>query len=473
MTPTQYLRVIWARKWLVIALAVLAGGIGVAVALSMPAQYKAQASLVAEIRPDPVLGALAPSMASPAYLSTQVEIFTSDRVATRVVRLLGIERSEEAISNWRETTEAKIPMEQFFAESLLKGLQVEMGRGSNMLYVTYTAEDPRFAASAANAFVQAYQDISVDLRVQPARQSAEFLEEQTKILRGNLEQAQAKLSKYQQEKGIVISDERYDQEVSRLNALSAQLAQAQAERVDANARYRNTGSELSPDVQQSGAVQTIKSQIATAESRLIEVSSNMGPNHPQRLQLEAQISGLKQQLAAEVRRVSGGSGVSAAASSQKVAELQALTEAQKQSVLSMRSERDQVAVLLRDVETAQRAYESVSQRVTQQTIEGQNSMANIRVLSPAVAPLNPSPSKKRIAVIGAVLAGLALGCAVAIGLEMLDRRIRGIDDLAVAPGVPVIGVLRPADSKQPVFRKLVMDRPPRQDKPLLPAPGAP
>jgi chain length determinant protein EpsF len=473
MTAIQYLRIVWARKWLVIALAALVSGIGVAVAIHMPNQYKAQASLVVEVRADPVLGALAQGLTSPGYIATQVEILNSDRVAGKAVRLLGIERSPEAIANWRETTQAKIPMEQFFAESLVRGLQVEAGRGSNLLYVNYSAEDPKFAAAAANAFVQAYMDTSVDLRIAPARQSAQFLEEQTKVLRANLEQAQATLSKYQQDKGIVISDERYDQEVSRLNALSAQLAQAQAERVDANARNRNSGSEMSPDVQQSGAVQTLKSQLATAESKMVEISSIVGPNHPQRQQLEAQISGLKLQLAAEVRRVSGGSNVMSNASSQKVAELRALAEAQKREVLAMRSERDQISVLLRDVETAQRAYESTSQRVTQVNMEGQNSQANVRVLSPAVAPLNPSPSKKRVAAIGAVLGGLLLGAAVAIGLELLDRRIRSLDDMVVAPGVPVIGVLRPNDSKQPVFRRLQLE-PRRNDKqPLLPAPGAP
>ena len=48
-------------------------------------------------------------------------------------------------------------------------------------------------------------DVSVDLRVAPARQSATFLEEQTKSLRANLEQAQATLSKFQQAKGIVVT----------------------------------------------------------------------------------------------------------------------------------------------------------------------------------------------------------------------------------------------------------------------------
>ena len=58
---------------------------------------------------------------------------------------------------------------------------------------------------------------------------------------------------------------------------------------------------------QSPAVQSLKGQIATAETKLTEISSIVGKNHPSRLRLEAQIGELKkQQLAAETRRVAGG-----------------------------------------------------------------------------------------------------------------------------------------------------------------------
>ena len=67
--------------------------------------------------------------------------------------------------------------------------------------------------------VCAPMDVSVELRVATARQSASFLEDQTKSLRANLEQAQARLSKFQQTKGIVVTDERLDQENARYSAL--------------------------------------------------------------------------------------------------------------------------------------------------------------------------------------------------------------------------------------------------------------
>ena len=472
MFLSQYLRIVWARKALVLGLFVLVAAGGVAFTLLLPRQYTAETSLIVEMRIDPALGALAPALAAPSYMATQIEVLRSERVASRAVKILGVERSTTAVAQWREATKAKIPLERYFADVLARGLSVEPSRGSSVINLTFTAPDPIFAQAAANAFAQAYMDVSVDLRVAPARQSASFLEEQSKSLRNGLEKAQATLSKFQQSKGIVVSDERLDQESARYAALVSQLTMAQAERVETSTRQRNSGGETSPEVLQSPAVQSLKSQLGTAETKLIEISGVVGINHPTRLQLDAQIRELRQQLAAEVRRVAGGTSVLSRGSSQKVGEIQAMVDQQKRQLLALRADKDQIAVYARDVEAAQRAYDAVAQRLGQLNLEGQNNQANTRLLSPAVEPLEPSRPRILPGVLGSILGGLVVGLAAALALEAIDRRVRRPEDLIVMAGVPVIGVLRPSGSRRPVFRQLLMGGAPPPARPALAAPRA-
>ena len=456
MFLSQYLRILWARKWLLLVTFLVIAATGIAITLLMPRQYTAETSLVVEMRIDPALGALAPALASPSYMQTQIEILKSERVASRAVTILGVERSKDAVEQWRNETKMKIPLARYFAGVLSRGLSVEPPHGSNIINLSFSAPDPIFAQATANAFAQAYMDVSVELRVAPARQSAGFLKEQTESLRADLEKAQTQLSKFQQSKGIAITDERLDQETARYNALIAQLAMAQAERVDFETRQRNSGSEVSPDVLQSPGIINLKSQIASAETKLTEISSIVGKNHPQRLQLEAQIGELKRQLAAETRRVAGGATTSSRGSSQKVNELQIMVDMQKKQLLAMRSDRDQIAVYQRDVDAAQRAYDAVTQRLGITNLEGLNNQANTRLLSPAVEPLEPSRPRIPLGIAASILGGLAVGVLAALGMEMMDRRVRQPQDLIVVSGVPVIGVLRPQGSKQPIFRRLLM-----------------
>jgi len=472
MSLKQYLRIIWARKWIVLALFILLGAAGIATTLLLPKQYTASTSLVVEVRIDPALGALAPALGAPSYMATQVEIIRSERVAARVVKMLGVERSATAVQQWRDDTKAKIPLDRYYAALLQKGLGVEPSQGSNVLNIYFSSADPIFAQAAANSFAQAYMDVSVELRIAPARQSASFLDEQTKTLRTNLEQAQTRLSKYQQDKGIVVSDERMDQETARYNALVSQLASAQAEQVEASTRQRFSGTETSPDILGNPAIQGLKAQLAAAETKMTELSAIVGKNHPSRVQLEAQIGELKDQLRAETRRVTGGTSTVNRGSAQKIAELRALVDAQKKQVLSMRADRDQIAVYLRDVETAQRAYDAVASRVGQLNLESQNNQANTRLLSPAVEPLQPSRPKILNGILASIIGALVAAMAIALGLELLNRRVRDPEDLMAIPGVPVVGVMRPATSKRPVFRRLLTAAPPMPGMALLSGPGA-
>jgi len=108
----------------------------------------------------------------------------------------------------------------------------------------------------------------------------------------------------------------------------------------------------------------------------------------------------------------------------------------------LRSERDEIAVLLRDVDTARRSYELVTSRYNQISLEAQVTQTNVSVLNPAMEPLDPTFPKPRSQTLLMLLAlGIMLGAAAALGLEMLDRRVRSADDLAQMLQAPVLAVI--------------------------------
>jgi len=221
-----------------------------------------------------------------------------------------------------------------------------------------------------------------------------------------------------------------------------QLATVQGEKADSASRQRISGSELSPDVLQNPIIQGLKAELARAETRLSEISNNVGQNHPMRIQLERQIAGLKDQVSMEMRRISGGAANASRGSELKEASLRGLLERQKQHVLELRAQRDELDVMSRDVETARRAYESVSQRMSQLTLESQSEQANVHVLSPAIEPVEPSKPNIPRFIIASLLGGVLAGLAATLGLEFIDRRVRVAADVALE-NVPLLGVLTP------------------------------
>ena len=452
MNLRQILLILRLRWWLVLLVftLVVAGTAGVS--MFLPKKYQANTTLLLDVKTDPLLATLMPSLATPGYIATQTEIIQSDRIAGRVVKMLGLAQNPAAVAQWRDDTEGRIPLDKYFGDMMQRGLLVEPGRGSTIMTIGFTATDPKFAAAAANTFARAYIDLGVELRVGPAREYAGFFDERFKTLRSDVEAAQAKLSAYQQKKGILVSAERLDMEMSRLTSLETALAGAMADSAETSSRSRNAGTETSVDVQQSGAVQGLKGELARAENKLTEVSTNYGSNHPIRIQVEAQIAEIRQQITNEMRRVSGATSNVNRIAGQRIGELRSLVETQKRSVFGMRAERDEASLMLKELETAQRAYETVAQRRSQLANESQADQAAARVLSPAVEPLKHSFPNIPKNMVAAVIVGLLLGLGAALGWEMLDRRIRSEADMQVGEGIPLLGVMSSSPTRTQVRR---------------------
>src|SRR5690606_5723571 len=139
---------------------------------------------------------------------------------------------------WQRETEGRGQIRDWLADLLLRDLSVEPSRESNVIRISYTGNDPRFSAAVANAFVSAYINTVLEMRVDPARQTAKFFDEQMETLKNNLAKAQSLLSDYQRKNGITVADERFDVENMRLMELSSQLVAAQAQTYDTLSRQR-------------------------------------------------------------------------------------------------------------------------------------------------------------------------------------------------------------------------------------------
>jgi len=314
-----------------------------------------------------------------------------------------------------------------------------------VISVGYKSSDPVLAAMAANAMAQAYLDVLLELRVDPAKQYSAFFDTRSKELRANVERAQARLSAYQREKGVVIaSDGQLDVESARLNELSAQLVAIQAAAAESSSRQvqAQTGAgDRLLEVVNNPVLAGLRADITRAEARLQELSSRLGDNHPQVIESKANIASLRTRLDAETRRVTGTLGVTNTINRQREAEIRGALEAQRQRLLRLRTAREEGAVLIRDVENAQRAYEAVLARLNQTSLESQTTQSNAYLLAEAVPPLEPSSPKMALNVVLSMVIGSLLALTAVLLLNSVDRRLHTVDEVPELLGLPLLGVL--------------------------------
>ena len=440
MTLQQFLLILRARYRIALLVFLVTVATTVVVSLVLPKQYTASAAVVIDVKsPDPVSGMMLQGMMAPGYMATQIDIINSDRVAKAVVTLLKLDSSPTVQAQWQEATQGKGQLIDWLANLLQKQLDVKPSRESNVININYTGNDPAFAAAVANAFAQAYIDVNLDLRLAPARQFASFFEEQTKAARDKLEKAQSALSSYQQANGITSADERLDFETAKLNETSSQLTGVQGLTTDSQSKRGAINPDTLAEVIQNPLINGLKADIGRLQAKLTESNVNLGKNHPQTLRTEAELATLRTQLDTETRKITSSIETTYNVGKQREQQLQGALAGQKARVLLLNKQRDELNVLRRDIESAQRAFETVSQRASQTNIESQTTQTNIAVLNPAAAPADPSKPKVLLNILVSIFLGTLLGVGLALMLELINRRVRSTEDLAEALDIPVLG----------------------------------
>lgn len=450
MNLQQFLRILRARWLLMVLTLAVTVGATFGISMLMPPKYTATATVVVDFKGiDPISGGLLPMMPLSGYLATQVDIIKSHSVARRAVDLMKLAENPAARDLYNREAGGKGNVRDWLADLLLRFLKVEPSRESSVIDISYTGNDPRFAATVANAFVQSYVTTNLELKVAPARQTTTFFNEQIKTLKDNLERAQAALSAYQREKGIIATDERLDVENNRLNELSSQLVGAQGQTYDSQTRQRQVQEALArgevpdtiPDVVNNPVIQQLKANLTALEAKLNDLSSKVGKNHPSYVSATAELAGVRSKLRDEMSTLVKTIGNNASLSKKREDQIKSSLDGQRAKVLQMKQVRDEQNLLVREVENAQRAFDGAMGRVTQTRLESLTQQTNVMVINEAIEPVEPSSPKVLLNTLIAAFLGVFLAVGLALLREMLDRVVRSPDDLTQTLGLPVLGVL--------------------------------
>lgn len=424
----------------------------VAFSLFTPERYTATTQVLVDLgSPDRATGMSMNPASVNSYLATQIDLIQSPQVSLMVVEKIGIEKAAAAMGG----AQSERWTAQTLAEALGKRLEVKPARQSSLLEIAFSDTSAERAALVANAYAEAYIDTTVRVRVEPARKARTAFDTESTAMRAQLERAQNRLAVAQRASGITSTDERVDIESAKLTELSTQVTTLQAVAIDnaKRAQLANSARGASamgeiPEVMTNPLVQSLKTEQARIERRLSEQSAILGSNHPEYLRLQGELASVKTRLAQETATITNSLSRSSDVTRARLAELQGALSAQRTKVLQLRDARAELANLQRDVDSAQRAYDRVNERLNVTSLETKTAPANIVIVAPAAAPSKPSSPGLPLVLLAAILAGTALALLTVVAIEAADRRIRTTEDLSMIIDVPVIGELNPPSSQR-------------------------
>ena len=435
MSLAQFLRILMARRAIILGVLALVFVGAIVVAKLLPPQYPAKARVIFDvIKPDPVTGQVIASQFERSYTLTQIELITDYRVAGDVVDRLKLTEDPVLVRKFENSTDGEQDLRRWVVKYVIDHTDAGLLEGSNILEITYKAEDPATAKKVVTALRDAYIDASLRFRTDAAGRTADWYLDQASKAQRALAAAEAAKSAYEREQNIVMVPGGGDAESAKLDGLQSALMMARGSSgsVDASAAQ---SAATSPQVE------NLKSQLNAMDDAIAQAAEKLGPSNPTYIGLVQRRALLAGQLARETSAARSIGNISASSSRASVGQLEAEYAAQRAKVLAMKPQLDRLAQLQREADLRREQYEKAAERAGDLRLQASVSETGLVVLGEAIVSPKPSFPNMPLVAAAALAAGLGLGLLAGVVAELMSRRVRSSEDLAHASRVPVLAVI--------------------------------
>lgn len=375
---------------------------------------------------------------------SQTKVIQSDNVLRRTVEALGLDRDDEFAKPesdnpaivWLRTALGMLPPAggrdpvNVAIDTLQTKLTVRRAERTFVIDVLVQSRDSEKAARIANAIGDAYFAEEAAARTEAARRASDALNGRLSSLRRDVELAEGKVVKYREDNNLVAASGRLltDQQLGDLNQqlVTAQIKTAESRSRLDQARKMKAGeaSTALPEMLQSLEMQALRQQYATLSRNTAELATRLGERHPAMAEQYAQQRDLQRLIQREKERIieTTQKDYDRAVASE-AAIRKSLDRAKSETVTSDRANVG-LRELERTLESRRGVYEVYLRRSREASEQERLNSVNVRIISAAIpARLRTWPPSPKLVLPIALLAGIALGAAIALSLgASRDRR---------------------------------------------------
>ena len=330
-------------------------------------------------------------------------------------------------------------------------LSVAQDGRSYVIALSFTSQDPNKAADIANKMADEYLFTQLEAKYQAAQRATDWLSKRIDELRGQVLEGEAKIIEYRNKNKLIDASDNNNPITLQFFQLNNQLALAQAQRAEAEARLSQAKSLLNAPGGISAAALVLNSPVMASlreqELQLIRQLSQMstiyGENHPQMVNTRAEIQSVRDKMKDEVQQIVQDDSNEVAVATAREREL-------NNNLAKLQS--DAARVDLAGVELADLTSEADTNRQLFQTfltrfreiVEQQGMQeADARILSAADVPVGPSYPKTGLVTLISFAASLMLGVLLVFVVERWDSDygFRSADEIQSALGVRALALV--------------------------------
>ncbi|MGY3531001.1 GumC family protein [Bradyrhizobium sp. USDA 4452] len=367
-------------------------------------------------------------------VESKMRTITSGNVLRRVIDKLGLRNDPEFADkmrllnfSWLFDRGASDAAERNDLMGLLaKRIKVTRQERSYVVTMSVWASEPAMAARLANAIATTFREEVVRADAERAGRAAEGLAARLGELKAAAAEAEDRTEAFRRAHGLQQGPSGQPLSSEAMERMSGKMTDAKARLAEAEARYNEVSRAVSLYGVQAGAVQSqtlsgLLTDEAALRRQIATLTQTLGPRHPAMLNAMAESDALTKAIKSETERLRSAARFEV--DQAKVA-LDTLNE-ETRTLRGNVSVDDQAQVKLRELEREASAktalYQTFLTRSGEAAERQQIDATDVRVISPAVAPLRPTwPPRPIIATAAGAALGLLLCAAALAGIFYLD-----------------------------------------------------
>lgn len=338
-------------------------------------------------------------------------------------------------------------------DSVLSRLKVRRSGLTYVIDVSFESENPVKAAQIANTFASLYLTQQLQDKYEATQQANQWLNQRLAELEPQVAQAEAAVEQYKAQHGLLASvgSSLTEQEISNLNN---QLAQAQADQAERDARLRTAqqvmasgsiGDNLSGALN-SPTITQLRAQAAELSSKVADLETKYGPKHPEVQRAQRALADNQAQIRDEINRQVSSLQAEDQVARQRTASLQGSLNQVKGTLIGNNAATVELQDLQRKADAASTLYDSLLNRAKQTSADQGNEQSDARIVSRAKIPIKPSFPNKQLNFALAIMLGLAGGAGSVFLMEALDSGLATSEDVERMLGLPHLGAIPLLDS---------------------------
>lgn len=466
----QYARIAHRWRWVILGVVVAMTILGLLVTLLMTPKFTATATIEISREADQVTEfkgvTREASVADQEFYQTQYGLLRSRSLAERVavqLRLVDDPAFFEMFGEMEDTAAFELTDNRFQAngraerqrkagEVLLDAVAINPTRLSRLVDISMTSPDPEFSSRVANAWADLFIETNLERKIQATSYGRDALGKQLAEYKNRLDESQRQLVAYASREQIINLPAQTSEQgtttqersivADELAAMNAALSAATADRIEAEANYRQAGvAGQSSAALANQAINLMRQKRAELAAEYQQLLVRFEPGYPAAQALKSQIDQLDASIAREERRVVGATQSSYRQAIAREETLRNRVAQLKGDYLDLRRRSIQYNIYQQEVDTNRALYDGLLQRFKEIGVAGGVGVNNILIIDRADIPEKPSSPRIVLNLLLSLVAGLLIGAVLAFILEQMDEAIADPAEVERRLGLPLLGAV--------------------------------